>query len=272
MRCLYSNIVPDAHDYRGNPIYSPCGHCFACRLSLQTSLVNRMWCAWKSHSCAAFVTFTYSDEFLPIPPGINSPSLCKDDVHKYLDKIRHFLKGYNFEYFLCGEYGDSFGRPHYHCVFFGLDYEKHSKFFKSSWKKGSVKVLPVTAQSFRYVSKYLTANSNKNGYFDLGIEPPFYKMSRGLGVSMYLKHLREIRENGYFVVGSRRIYPNKYYFNKFVQFNSDLIDLKDYQFDERNLKLLRESQFYNADFCSYEVNKAVNLENNSLSKFLNNKS
>lgn len=272
MRCLYSNIVPDVKDYRGNPVYSGCGHCFACRLSLQSSLVSRMFCAWKSHSSSSFVTFTYDDEHLYFPPLNSNPSLSKDDVHKYLDKLRHFLKGYKFEYFLCGEYGDSFGRPHYHAIFFGLDYEKYSKLFKSSWKKGMVKVLPVTSQSFRYVSKYLTCSSNRNGYFDLGIEPPFYKMSRALGLSFYLKHLKEIRDDGYFSIGSRRIYPNKYYFNKLVQLNSDLIDIKDYQFDLRNLNLLREAKYFNADYSSYEFNKAESFEKNHLSTFLNNKS
>lgn len=270
MSCLYANVVPDVTDYSGSPVYAPCGHCFACRLALQTSLVNRMFCAWRSHNCSAFVTFTYDDDHLIVPDGTKSPTLSKEDVHRYLDKIRHMLKGTDFEYFLCGEYGDNFGRPHYHAVFFGLDFEYHSKFFKRSWTKGSVKVLPVTSQSFRYVSKYLTQSIKNNGYFDLGILPPFYKMSRGLGSSLYLKHLDAIREHGFFRIGSRKIYPSRYYFNKLIQFDSDLVDFKDFQRYASQRNLLRDSKLLGADYCSYKVYKAVCFEEAQMSKYLNN--
>lgn len=200
----------------GDPICIPCGSCFCCRLDLQKSLCDRMFCAFHSHECSAFVTFTYDDDHLTFKEGYINATLVKDDVHKYLDKIKHYLKNVDFEYFLCGEYGDKFNRPHYHALFFGLDYQYHKKYFMDSWKLGSVKVLPCIPKSFKYVSKYVVKSTyyDNQHYYDLGMIPPFRKMSRGLGSRVYNQYSNDIFTKGYFIFKSRKIIVNRYYFNR----------------------------------------------------------
>lgn len=200
----------------GDAVPIPCGQCFCCRLDLQKKYCDRMFCAWHSHDVSAFVTFTYDDEHLIIKDGFCNASLSKDDLHKYLDNIKHQLKNVDFEYFACGEYGDKFNRPHYHVLFFGLDYQYHRKFFEKTWKKGLVKVLPCTSKAFKYVSKYIvkdTAFDNAH-YYDLGLVPPFRKFSRGLGSKVFNQYLDDIFRFGYFVYKGRQIVVNRYYFNR----------------------------------------------------------
>lgn len=60
---------------------------------------------------------------------IVSPSLCRDDVQRWLKRARinykrHHGEDLNFKYICCGEYGTNKGRPHYHLGIFGLTKEQ----------------------------------------------------------------------------------------------------------------------------------------------------
>lgn len=266
------NIV----DLNGEKLPIPCGHCFCCRLDFQKTAIDRMFCAWCSHEVSAFVTFTYDDEHLVFNKGFCNPTLVKDDVHRYLDKIRHQLKGVDFEYYLCGEYGDQFNRPHYHAVFFGLDYQLHEKFFCDSWKKGSVKVLPVSPASFRYVAKYLTnpvsKEFNDSHYYDFGLIPPFRKMSRGLGLSQYFKHLDELNQKGYFYLRGKRISVNRYYFNKLLHYSDVLILSREKDINDNRRRLSQEAKSFNLSLDEYKTLRVLNKENALKSKQIRQKS
>lgn len=66
----------------------PCGNCLACRLDKQL-----LWTA-RCHSEEikgrnAFVTFTYDDLHIRHNEGALLPTLRRDDLHKYIDNIRH---------------------------------------------------------------------------------------------------------------------------------------------------------------------------------------
>ena len=232
----------------GEPVPIPCGQCFCCRLDLQKKYVDRMFCAYHSHDCSAFVTFTYDDDHLFIKDGFLNASLVKEDLHKYLDNIKHQLKNVDFEYFACGEYGDKFNRPHYHVLFFGLDYQLHEKFFKKTWHKGLVKVLPCSSKAFKYVSKYIVKDTafDNSHYYDIGLIPPFRKISRGLGSRVYNRYLSDIFRYGYFVFKSRKIVVNRYYFNRLTLhsplsrvYREQCIDdrFRDIQLDSSNANL-----------------------------------
>lgn len=252
MSCAYPWYSDDIVDVNGNKIPIPCGKCYSCRMDMQESAVNRMFCAWKSHDVSAFVTFTYDDQHLPFKEGFREPTLSKDDVRKYLDNIRHKLKCVDFEYYLCGEYGDKFNRPHYHAIFFGLDYQYHEQFFIDSWSKGSVKVLPVNSSAFRYVAKYMakgiSSEKKDKDYYDFGLIPPFRKMSRGLGVRVYLQHLEEIDRNGYFIFYGKKISVNRYYFNKLIHYSPESIHNR-----ERNISFYDHLNSYEASVNGLSV-------------------
>lgn len=57
-----------------------------------------------------FVTFTYNEENLP-----PNRSLRRKDMTDYWKRLRKSLEGTGkkIKYYMCGEYGDQFERPHY---------------------------------------------------------------------------------------------------------------------------------------------------------------
>lgn len=262
--CPHTFTIDGLVDRYGEPVPVPCGHCLVCRLSYQTMAIDRMFCEWSLHDVSAFVTFTYDDSHLKYNNGSFNPTLSKLDVKSYLDKIRRKLKGVYFAYYLAGEYGDKLGRPHYHAIFFGLDYQAHSKFFRDSWPHGSVKVLPVQPTAFRYVAKYIVATESPeyrdSHYFDLGIEPPFRRMSRGLGLGVYRQHIDEIVDHGYFIHRGRRISINRYYFNKLVLRDINLIRRLDAEKHRHDADIAFDSLRVGLGPKSYQLRNSKVLE------------
>ncbi len=271
MSCAYPSYSLSVTDIDGSLIPIPCGQCFNCRLDYQRRTIDRLHCAWHSWTTSAFVTFTYDDEHLFIPDGFINASLSKEHLHKFFDNIRHKIP-FKFEYYVCGEYGDKFNRPHYHALFFGLDYELHKSFFEKTWKYGSVKVLPVTPKAFRYVTKYITKKCtyNDSQYYDYGLVPPFRKMSRGLGMSVYRDHIDSIARYGYFVFKGRKIFVNRYYFNKLLPYNKELVLNRDLQRTEYNENVSRETLQAGYDSVdAYKFDKVQNLERQLEARSLN---
>lgn len=275
MSCSKPFFLDDVIDFNGNPIPIPCGHCLSCRVDIQNTMVDRMFCAWTAHQFSSFVTFTYDDKHLPVKEGFRLPTLSKDDVHKYLDNIRHQVK-IPFEYYLCGEYGDQFNRPHYHAVFFGLDYQLHDRVFRI-WNKGSVEILPVKPSAFRYVAKYITASPLPGAvkdaqYYDVGLIPPFRKLSRGLGLSVYLQHMDELQEQGFFILRGRRISVNRYYFNKLCHFNDRLVLSREQSINDNNRRMQLDAAALNLPLDVYKNLKIRNKEKALVSQSLRSKS
>ena len=144
----------------------PCGQCLACRIDsliLWQTRCNIEYIKGRS----AFVTFTYDDNHLHYKENAFLPTLKKEEIHRYLDNIRHKVNKLpllpslcrkNYHFFFAGEYGDSFLRPHAHILFFGLDFLDMKNLFINSWKNGSIKSLPVSQGGIRYVVDYMTKN------------------------------------------------------------------------------------------------------------------
>ena len=83
-----------------------------------------------------FLTLTYADEHLP-PNG----SLVVADLQKFIKRLRkHYAKrnnGIKLRYYACGEYGDRYGRPHYHAIICGLSLRQEDKdLVKLCWPFG----------------------------------------------------------------------------------------------------------------------------------------
>lgn len=191
----------------------PCGKCEVCysnnrsqwsiRLAIHASYCDRM---------PMFICLTYDNAHLRYydPQMKNfhsvqemeetpelykycSPSLCREDVSKFMKEYKrlHGLTNDKFTYFGCGEYGDSFGRPHYHLLFFGDD-ELYDLYFKdeklaverlqSVWKKGFVSIGIAKWSGIHYVTKYIL-KEDLNEIENLGLVKPFLIGSKGLGMA-----------------------------------------------------------------------------------------
>lgn len=103
----------------------PCGKCIGCRLDYAREWANRCMLEAKQYEFNEMLTLTYDEENLPITTteevaeGVKIyATLVKKDVQDFLKRLRqHWLREYNWQgirFYMCGEYGEKFGRPHYH--------------------------------------------------------------------------------------------------------------------------------------------------------------
>lgn len=209
--------------YSDRPVTVPCGRCIGCRLEYA-----RQWAMRCMHEASmfddnSFITLTYDDEHLP-----HGGSLVKSDVQKFLKRLRSRCG--QFRYFMCGEYGDSTLRPHYHGLLFGFDFPDkvnwsdrqgyqvyQSRLLEEVWSKGLTEIGSVSFDSAAYCASYqvkkFRGKKEDVEKFYGGSEPPFALMSRrpGLGKMWYDKYGEGVREHDSIIVNGREVRPPKYY-------------------------------------------------------------
>lgn len=213
----------------------PCGHCIGCRLKYSRIWADRCMAEASYYDNNIFLTLTYNDRYLPLPLenidydsgeylGTFSPvhPLVKRDVQLFIKRLRKALPVQEIRYFLCGEYGPSTMRPHYHLLLFNcrlddlkLLYQNDSnfKYYTSdtitkcwyvesaadrvkSWYSGDrvISDFPsagfhiitsVNWQTCAYVARYIVKKQFGEGaeiYKDFNFPPEFTLMSRKPGI------------------------------------------------------------------------------------------
>ena len=162
------------------PFQLPCGKCAECLLERARDWSIRCTHEASMHEHNAFITLTYAPEHYPKDGKLNY-----FDFQLFMKRLRkHYKKEIGF--FMCGEYGETTGRAHYHACLFGLDFEdkvlerqnEHgdsiwsSKSLNSIWGLGHTEIGSVTQKSASYVARYILKKQNP--------EAPqgFQKMSR----------------------------------------------------------------------------------------------
>lgn len=147
----------------------------------------------------------YEDFELRLPSHV--PKVQRDHLAEFNHALRqHWQRKYNHDgirFFACGEYGDTKCRPHYHGIYFNLpiDPSDLKSLFKNDfgdqfynvdslsdlWGKGFVVVSQAcwtnAAYTARYIMKKQTGENAEKAYTDLGILPPFVRMSRKPGIA-----------------------------------------------------------------------------------------
>jgi len=120
------------------------------------------------HKNNLFLTLTYNDETCP------KITLVKKHFVHFFKRLRehHFRQTgerKKLRYFMCGEYGEETGRPHYHALVFGLElpdlrYHKQTKtglrlytsgILENIWGKGHCLIGSVAFESAAYVAGYV---------------------------------------------------------------------------------------------------------------------
>lgn len=172
----------------------PCGQCLACRINKRRVWTLRLSLERRMHDKAAFVTLTYDPQHIPMDMDL-VPQLCKRDCQLFVKRLRKRY-GDGIRYYLCGEYGETYGRPHYHAIIFGVGPEDLDPYWlmyrgkspesplKTLWGKGLVHVGDCTLESVQYVAGYVTKKISKMS--EDSLEPEFALMSRrpGIGAGM----------------------------------------------------------------------------------------
>lgn len=99
MTCTNPFKVPD---WPGPELYVPCGKCVPCRVQKAQEWASRLACEMSYHKVSQFVTFTYSDEYLP-----KNGSVSRTTVQWLIRELRRDFPPKSIKYFCAGEYGET---------------------------------------------------------------------------------------------------------------------------------------------------------------------
>ena len=153
----------------------PCGKCPECRKRRISGWSFRLLQESKRSTSAHFVTLTYNTETVPITPK-GYMNLQKRDVQLFMKRLRK-LSTNKLKYYLCGEYGGTSNRPHYHVILFNAQIADIEK----TWCLGNTHYGEVEGASIGYTLKYMSKVSRIPMHQNDDRQPEFSLMSKGLG-------------------------------------------------------------------------------------------
>lgn len=200
----------------------PCGGCYGCRRDRLLLWTARAQYEHSRYQSASFLTLTYDEYHLPRSHALADPSLCKQQATGFFNRLHGKCPPH--ARLLVGEYGDRFARPHYHALIYGLDWHDYMPVFDKTWPHGSIKSLPVSAGSVRYVLDYMRKNINGPlavELYDKTLrERPFFTASRHFGEQFFSDHAEEISKTGFVSIGSRLCCVPTHYKNIYAKKDS----------------------------------------------------
>lgn len=195
------------------------------------------------HKDNIFITLTYDNDHLP-PDG----SLRYRDYQLFMKRLlvhtaRHTDRPIGVRFYMCGEYGETFGRPHYHAVMFNYDLadkklwrlERGNPLYTSEtlnelWGHGYTSIGSVTFQSAAYVARYImkkvTGAAADEHYNTIDPEtgevlaervPEFTNMSRrpGIGARWFEKFQTDVFPDDFVVLNGKKVTPPRFYTNQY---------------------------------------------------------
>ena len=233
MECLYPILIKKKEWLP--PVKVPCSQCIACRLNRARDWSIRIMHEVKMHNGkACFLTLTYNQENAPWVSDFQA-TLVKKDVQDFMKRLRKRLEPAKIRYYLCGEYGENYGRPHYHIIVFGLSVQDAERVVRDCWLFGFVHIGSVTVDSANYVARYCTkllTGKGKEWYIDRNIIPEFSLMSRrpGIGAGWLEKYGNEVKTHHKVVVKGKEVTPPRYYRDKLYD-ESDRCVVRDSSLD-----------------------------------------
>ncbi|WNK12979.1 MAG: replication initiator protein [Microvirus sp.] len=219
----------------GKGISLPCGRCIGCRLERARQWAVRIVHESKMHAENSFLTLTYDDDHLPADRSL-SVSHCQ----LFLKRLRAKLEPTRIRFFLCGEYGEQLGRPHYHAIVFGWFPSDavlikgtgdmslwSSQLLSSTWGHGFASVGQVSFDSAAYVANYATkkiTGPSADAHYR-GRRPEYLLMSRrpGIGRAWFDKFSSDVFPCDEVIVNGVPCRPPRYYDNLLDVINPDML-------------------------------------------------
>jgi hypothetical protein len=184
---------------------------------------------------------------------------------------------------MAGEYGTSFGRPHFHACIFGYDFHDKklhqrtasgsvlytSKDLEKLWTYGYSSIGDVTFESAAYVARYImqkqTGKVDPNHYTFCDLQtgelikllPEYNQMSLkpGIGADWYKKYKNDVYPHDFVEIRGKKLKPPKYYDQLYSKENP-------YEYDqilytrEKQAKLKPEEHSYERLLVKETVQKA----------------
>lgn len=212
-----------------------CGKCYSCIKRRIAQWCFRLKQEEKISISAKFVTLTYDTEHVPLTERYNM-TLKKKDLTDFFKRLRYYhqqhteiqasevkyIKQHNkrpdykaIKYYACGEYGEQYGRPHYHIILFNTTDEC----IKAAWTLGKIHIGDVTEESIAYVLKYIE-KTDDNKTNDPDVIKKYGVNSKGLGANYVNEEIiawhkadpnRNYMQDKHFKIALSRIYRNQIY-------------------------------------------------------------
>lgn len=185
---------------------------------------------------SSFVTLTFGDEHLPSDLSLDVRTV------QLFHKALRFLIG-RFRFLIAGEYGDVRLRPHYHALYFGVDFREDRYLWKrtnggllyrsptleKAWPYGHALIADFTREAAGYTARYVTkkvgGDRSDRAYRRCELDaatgelrewqvlPEFMLSSRmpGLGASWFERFHRDVFPSDFLVIDGRKVPVPRYY-------------------------------------------------------------
>lgn len=198
-----------------------CNNCPECWFRSSNEWADRCYLESQEHKDNCVITLTYAN---------TSGELCKRDYQLFLKRLRKAIYPTKIKYFISGEYGSMFGRPHYHLIIFGwkpldcvpyrlsksLIQMYNSPLIDSVWGKGYATVdLNVDRKACFYSAKYMQKAVSSFGVQHA--QPPFVACSKGIAAAAASRYDPE-KNSMIYIAGKARNAPR--YFRKVFEKNN----------------------------------------------------
>lgn len=242
----------------GELVQVPCQKCIGCRLEY-----SRQWAIRCMHEASlyddnCFITLTFNEKCIP-----KDRSLDLKIFQKFLKRLRKRFFPHKIRFYHCGEYGEQYGRPHYHALLFNFNFPDkilwksqngynlyRSEILEQLWPFGHSSIGAATFESAAYVARYMLKkqkgkdsqeyyrriDSETGNYIDL--TPEYATMSRkpGIGKEWLTKFKTDVYPSDFVVVKGKKMRPPKYYDIQFaVEHPLEFDDIK-YSRQQKALK------------------------------------
>jgi len=243
------------------PLFLPCGQCVGCRLERSRQWAVRCMHEAQMYDNNIFVTLTYDDDHLP-----TNSSLNYRHFQLFMKRLRKDFSGRSVRFYMCGEYGEDFQRPHFHACLFNCFFTDRkiqgklpsgaslyvSERLERLWPFGFSSIGDVTFESAAYVARYCmkkVTGRNADAHYErvdwatgeiIQVEPEFSRMSLkpGIGADFFAKYRDDIYTRSpdgvkdMVVMRGKVMKPPRYYdklLEKASDFSSDYVEFLRYK-------------------------------------------
>lgn len=221
----------------------PCGQCVGCRLARSASWAVRCVHEASLYDSNCFITLTFKEEYLP--PDM---SLDVRYFQLFMKRLRKRF-GVGIRFYHCGEYGEKYGRPHYHACLFNFDFPDkvywrksktgypiyRSEILEELWPYGLSEIGTVTFESAAYVARYIMKKVNGDAAdmhyerYDVNtgevfwLKPEYTTMSRrpGIAKDWYDKFKSDVFPDDFLVVDGRKVSVPRFYSDQYELTNPE---------------------------------------------------
>lgn len=161
----------------------------------------------------------------------------------FMKRLREFsvrTRGRSVRFYGCGEYGDQFGRPHYHLLLFDFDFKDkvhwrnsksafylyRSKILEELWKLGNCEIGSVTFDSAAYVARYcckkISGDMASDHYHYVDADgrshwrvPEFGRMSQSIGKPWLDRFSSDVYNGDFVLMNGHKMLPPRSYDKQF---------------------------------------------------------